>query len=488
MTSASRSLSYKLRLIVVVGTALIGLAGFSGLPGKYAGVSASRFGPSASHTNAPGEDNCTACHTSFDVNSGTGSVTISGIPTKYNPGQQINVTVTTSQSDAIVYGFQLTALDQAGHDAGTFALPSGNPERMQTLTGIVNNIVRTYVEHTADGVTPTQGGLDSWTFTWTAPNHNVGPVTFFAAGNAADSSGSPDGDEIYTTSKTVLSGVKVPFDFDGDGKTDISIFRPGPGEWWYSRSSDGVVRAGQFGTATDIPTPGDFTGDGKADIAFWRPSDGFWYVLRSEDGSFFSFPFGSNGDIPMPADFDADGKTDPAIFRPSTGTWFIPQSGGGGTMIGQFGTNGDQPVAADYDGDGKADIAIVRDNQATGNKEWWIQRSTAGILILNFGIPGDKTVPGDYTGDGKTDVAFFRPTSGTWFVLRSEDFSFFSFPFGSFGDIPAPGDYDGDGKFDATVFRPSTATWFVNRTGGAGTLIAGFGIATDTPVPSVLVR
>jgi len=73
-------------------------------------------------------------------------------------------------------------------------------------------------------------------------------------------------------------------------------------------------------------------------------------------------------------------------------------------------------------------------------------------------------------------------------VLRSEDFSFFSFPFGSFGDIPAPGDYDGDGKFDATVFRPSTATWFVNRTGGAGTLIAGFGIATDTPVPSVLVR
>ena len=122
MTSASRSLSYKLRLIVVVGTALIGLAGFSGLPGKYAGVSASRFGPSASHTNAPGEDNCTACHTSFDVNSGTGSVTISGIPTKYNPGQQINVTVTTSQSDAIVYGFQLTALDQAGHGMGAASI------------------------------------------------------------------------------------------------------------------------------------------------------------------------------------------------------------------------------------------------------------------------------------------------------------------------------------------------------------------------------
>ena len=96
------------------------------------------------------------------------------------------------------------------------------------------------------------------------------------------------------------------FDFDGDGKTDISIFRPSVGEWWYSRSSDGDVKAGQFGTSTDIITSGDFTGDGKADWAFFRPSTGFWFILRSEDGSFFSFPFGSNGDIPMPADFDGD--------------------------------------------------------------------------------------------------------------------------------------------------------------------------------------
>jgi len=275
-------------------------------------------------------------------------------------------------------------------------------------------------------------------------------------------------------------------DYDGDGKTDISIFRPSVAEWWYSRSTNGQVRAAQFGAVGDIPTPGDFTGDGKTDIAFWRPSDGFWYVLRSEDGSFFSFPFGTAGDIPMPADFDADGKTDPAIFRPSTGTWFIPQSGGGGTMIGVFGQAGDQPVAADYDGDGKADIAIIRRN--AGNMEWWIQRSTAGFFVAIFGVTTDKAVPGDYTGDGKTDVAVWRPSNGTWFVLRSEDSSFFSFPFGSNGDIPAPGDYDGDGKTDATVFRPSVATWFVNRSGGSGTLIAGFGIATDTPVPSVFVR
>jgi hypothetical protein len=280
----------------------------------------------------------------------------------------------------------------------------------------------------------------------------------------------------------------VAFDFDGDGKTDISIFRPSVGEWWYSRSSDNVVRAGQFGTSTDIITPGDFTGDGKADWAFFSPSTGFWFILRSEDGSFFSFPFGSNGDIPMPADFDGDGKTDAAVFRPSSGTWFILQSGGGGTAISPFGSNGDKPVAFDYDGDGKADIGIVRDNLTSGNKEWWIQRSNLGILILNFGIPGDKTVPGDYTGDGKADVAFFRPSSGFWYILRSEDFSYLSFGWGQAGDIPAPGDYDGDGKTDAAVFRPSSSTWFVNRTGGQGPLITGFGVGTDTPVPSSWVR
>ena len=118
------------------------------------------------------------------------------------------------------------------------------------------------------------------------------------------------------------SGRWAPFDFDGDGKTDVGIFRPSVGEWWINRSSTGVTVAGQFGVSSDVITPGDFTGDGKADIAFFRPSTGEWFVLRSEDSSYFSFPFGTNGDIPAPADFDADGKTDPTVFRPSTGVWY----------------------------------------------------------------------------------------------------------------------------------------------------------------------
>ena len=182
----------------------------------------------------------------------------------------------------------------------------------------------------------------------------------------------------------------------------------------------------------------------------------------------------------------SDGKSDAAVFRPSTVTWFISRSGDGGTTISQFGAAGDVPVNADYDGDGKSDIAIWRPNGANG-AEWWISRSTGGVFATQFGISTDKTVQGDYTGDGKADIAFWRPSNGNWFILRSEDLSFFAFPFGANGDIPVPGDYDGDGKFDAGVFRPSTFNWFVQRS-TAGTLIQQFGIAGDQPLAGAFVR
>jgi uncharacterized delta-60 repeat protein len=280
----------------------------------------------------------------------------------------------------------------------------------------------------------------------------------------------------------VVFQSKSPFDFDGDGKTDIGIFRPNVGEWWLNRSSSGQTTVAQFGQSTDKPVPTDFTGDGKTDIAVWRPSSGEWFVLRSEDSSFYSFPFGTSGDTPIVGDFDADGKADAGIFRPSTLTWYISKSSGG-TIITTFGTSGDVPVAADYDGDGKTDIAIYRPSFG----QWWIQRSSnQSVYAFQFGTSSDKPVQGDYTGDGKADSAFFRPSTGEWFILRSEDSSFYSVPFGTTGDLPSPGDYDGDGKFDTAVFRPATNTWFINRT-TAGILITNFGTTNDRPIPNVFV-
>jgi hypothetical protein len=477
-----------LKLAVITVAFLLGVIGFLGLGSSLDKVAASASGPLPSHTNAPGETNCTQCHTQFPVNSGTGSVAITGLPTRYAPGQQIDLTVTVSQSDAVIYGFQLTAIDAFGRQAGSFTLPDGFPPKMQTVTGTVDGNLRTYVEHTIDGVSPTQPGSLSWTFTWNAPNKNIGAVRFYAAGNAANSDGGPNGDYIYTTSKFLSSrGAAEKFDFDGEDKADIGIFRPAVGEWWYRRSSDGQVFANQFGANGDVIVPADFTGDGKTDLAVWRPTTGQWFIQRSDDGSFYSFPFGSAGDIPCPGDFDGDGKADAAVFRPSTSTWFILRSSDGGVTFAQFGRAGDQPAIADYDGDGKADIGVFRPNGNSGGAEWWISRSSAGVLALQFGSPTDKAVVGDYTGDGKADVAVWRPSTGFWYILRSDDFSYYSFPFGVSGDQPAPADYDGDGMTDPSVFRASTRTWYTQQT-TAGFFAVGFGITTDQAVPGAYVR
>ncbi|MET0752671.1 MAG: FG-GAP-like repeat-containing protein [Pyrinomonadaceae bacterium] len=226
---------------------------------------------------------------------------------------------------------------------------------------------------TVTGLTADQRGL-------------LSPVNFPSIPNAPGGNGSDIG--AYERQLADVMPA-TQFDFDGDEKAGISIFRPSVGEWWYSRSSDGGNYAAQFGNSADKLVPGDFTGDGKTDIAIWRPSTGEWFILRSEDGSFYSYPFGANGDIPAVGDFDGDGKADSAVFRPSDTTWYIRRSSDGGFTIQQFGAAGDAPTVADYDGDGKFDATVFRPSQST----WYVQRSTAGTLIQDFGINGDKPVP-----------------------------------------------------------------------------------------------
>jgi FG-GAP-like repeat len=109
------------------------------------------------------------------------------------------------------------------------------------------------------------------------------------------------------------------------------------------------------------------------------------------------------------------------------------------------------------------------------------------MIAFIFGNSADRPVPGDYTGDGKADVAIWRPSTGEWFVLRSENNSYYSFPFGLPSDVPAPGDYDGDGKSDAAVFRPSNSVWYLQRSTSGFTAVQ-FGLSGDIPAPSAFVR
>ena len=116
-------------------------------------------------------------------------------------------------------------------------------------------------------------------------------------------------------------------DFDGDGRSDLTVFRPADGRWHISRSSEGGFQT-TFGVASDTMVPADYDGDGKTDIAVYRPSEGTWHVVQSSTGTITQFKYGLGSDIPVPADYDGDGKADMAVYRPSEGQWWINLSTG----------------------------------------------------------------------------------------------------------------------------------------------------------------
>ena len=270
------------------------------------------------------------------------------------------------------------------------------------------------------------------------------------------------------------------FDFDGDGRSDVSVYRPSTNTWYEILSGTGTVGVQTFGAAGDILAPADYDGDGKTDLGLYRPSIGDFLYILSSTNTVVQTHWGQNGDIPLPADYNADGIAGLVIYRPSTGTWFGTEGG-----AFNFGAPGDQPLIGDFDGDGKTDRAVFR--PSTG--DWWYAASSTPLLEFrqaHWGVSGDLPVPADYDGDSKTDYAVFRPSDGGWYINNSSNGSFTILAFGTNGDRPAPGDYDGDGRADIAVFRPSTGIWYLYQTtsGFAG---LQFGVAGDIPTPNAFV-
>jgi hypothetical protein len=162
-------------------------------------------GPAAGVTGAPGEVTCANCHT---TEMGSGFFTITA-PTTYTPGTTYQITVrhTTNDDTRRRWGFQLTALTGANVRAGTLATANAN---VRILTGGPGG-ARQYAEHTEVGTFAGFGSPVSWTFNWTAPANDVGPVTFRAAGLQCNNNGNELGDQLYTTSTVSQSAVGGDF-------------------------------------------------------------------------------------------------------------------------------------------------------------------------------------------------------------------------------------------------------------------------------------
>ncbi|MBL8181680.1 MAG: VCBS repeat-containing protein [Blastocatellia bacterium] len=277
---------------------------------------------------------------------------------------------------------------------------------------------------------------------------------------------------------------KTPFDFDGDGRADFSVFRPSTNQWYELFYGGSTFVAPVFGQAGDIPVPADFDGDGKTDEAIFRPSNGQWWYQSSINNAQLAVQYGVSGDIPLPGDVDLDGRAEFIVFRPSNSTWYRSTSLGPLPSI-PFGQAGDKPLIGDFDGDGKVDPAIFR--PSTG--DWWYAASSAGNQhrATRWGLAGDVPAPADYDGDNKTDHAVFRPSTGVWYIINSSNGSFTILPFGSNGDRPISADYDGDGRADIAVFRPSTGIWYLlqSTSGFSG---AQWGVASDVAIPSAFAQ
>jgi len=251
-----------------------------------------------------------------------------------------------------------------------------------------------------------------------------------------------------TPTPTPHSSFPIP-DFNGDGTSDIAIFRESSGLW----AIRGLSRC-YFGRDGDLTEAGDYDGDDTTEIGIFRGSSGLW-AIRGITRTYF----GRDEDIPVSGDYDGDGSCDIGIFRPASGLWAIRA-----VSRCYFGTSGDTAVHGDYDGDGSEEEGIFR--PASG---LWAIR---GVTRMYFGSLSDQAVPGDYDSTGSWKPGIFRQSSGLWAVCGVTRCYF-----GTTGDLPLTADYDGDSTDDIVLFRNTSGLWAIR-----GVSRTYFGGSQDLPV------
>jgi len=263
-------------------------------------------------------------------------------------------------------------------------------------------------------------------------------------------------------------------DLNGDGKTDVFMWRNSSHTWTVNLSTGTGFQqlewTGAWGSDGPIET-GDLNGDGKIDVFTWRNSSHTWTVNLSTGTGFqqleWTGAWGSDGPIET-GDLNGDGKTDVFMWRNSSHTWTVNLSTGSGFQqlewTGAWGSDG--PIeTGDLNGDGKTDVFMWRNSSHT----WTVNLSTgSGFQQLEWTGAWGSDGPietGDLNGDGKTDVFMWRNSSQSWTTNISTGTGFqqqeWKGAWGSDGPIQV-GDVNGDGSSDVFMWRNSDKSWTVN--------------------------
>jgi len=360
----------------------------------------------------------------------------------------------------------------AGYTSSTDAFPLVNPYQatyggassyygdafLSTLSSTGTSLVySTYLGGSRDDVgmsvtldSANRAYLSGFTYSADFPTANPYQATW---SEGTDGLGDPTKDIFISR----LSAVSPPSrryvfdsgDYNGDGTTDIGIFREAAGLW----AIRGITRL-YFGSSGDQTVPGDYDGNGTSDIGIFRDTTGLWAIR-----GITRLYFGGSGDEPVPGNYDGDDRGEPGIFRDTTGLWAIR----GITRL-YFGAATDLPESGDYNGNGTTDIGIFRDVAGL----WAIR----GITRLYFGSSADEPIPSDYSGSGTSEVGIFRDVSGLW-AIRGITRLYL----GSSTDEPIPSDYNGNSTSDVGIFRDVSGLWAIR-----GITRLYFGTSGDIPV------
>jgi hypothetical protein len=163
-----------------------------------------------SSTGAPGEKTCAdaivACHSNATVTTDNinevNTLVFSQADSTYQPGQTYTITLSAFKTGIKRFGFEIVALTNSDNkNSGTWIITDA--DRTHTLTGSSSLPDRQYITHSTNGTPAVSSGLGKWSFKWTAPNKNVGNITFYYATNCTNSSGDASGDKLYLSSFTI---------------------------------------------------------------------------------------------------------------------------------------------------------------------------------------------------------------------------------------------------------------------------------------------
>jgi len=170
--------------------------------------------PSLGYTGAPtdhGGQNCSTCHTGNLVNDPKGSLQVMVNDYASFSQQLIRIIVQHPQSSR--WGFQMTIRGQSTEtvSAGTFSLASppgavqivcDDGSQFGSTKGCAGNSIRWFAEH-MNAPLGSPGAAHEFDINWTPPAQEIGRIEVYVAAVAADGDGTPEGDFVYTATKTL---------------------------------------------------------------------------------------------------------------------------------------------------------------------------------------------------------------------------------------------------------------------------------------------